>query len=263
MHPYRERLWQQLMLALYRAERQADALAAYARARTILDEEVGLEPGEELKRLEQAILRHEVPPAEPPAERHNLPAPVTSFVGREAELAEIGGMLDDTRLVTLTGVGGAGKTRLALEVAGESLPDFPGGAFFCDLSTLAEPGLVPRQVARALEIAEEGELPIAEVLARELGASELLLVLDNCEHLLEPCAALVERLLTSCPQLRVLATSREPLGSAERPIIRCRPCPFQTRKRALRSCSARRRSRCFLPARAMPGRGWARTKRPF
>ena len=157
VHPYRERFWQQLMLALYRAERQADALAAYARARRILDEELGLEPGEELKRLEQAILRHEVPPAEPPAERHNLPAPVTSFVGREIELAEIDGMLQEARLVTLTGVGGAGKTRLALEVAARALPDFPGGAFFCDLSTLVEPGLVPRQVARSLELSEEGE----------------------------------------------------------------------------------------------------------
>jgi predicted ATPase/DNA-binding SARP family transcriptional activator len=211
-HPYRERFWHQLMLALYRAERQADALAAFARARTILDEELGLEPGEELRRLEQAILRHEVPPAEPPEQRHNLPASVTSFVGRETELAEIEEMLRESRLVTLTGVGGAGKTRLALEVAARALPSFPGGAFFCDLSTLFEPGLVPRQVARALDLPQEGEAGIEDVLVQELGESALLLVLDNCEHLLEACAALVQRLLTSCPDLQVLATSREPLG---------------------------------------------------
>jgi predicted ATPase/DNA-binding SARP family transcriptional activator len=211
-HPYRETLWRQLMLALYRADRQADALAAYARARTILDEELGLEPGEELKRLEQAILRHEVPLAEAPVERHNLPTPVTSFVGREAELAELGALLRASRLVTLTGVGGAGKTRLALELAGRTLESFPDGAFFCDLSTLAEPRLLARHLARALDIPEEGELSMEDVLARELRTSELLLVLDNCEHLLEACTALVERLLTSCPQVRVLATSREPFG---------------------------------------------------
>ena len=109
-YPYRERLWRQLMLALYRAERQTDALAAYRRARGLLDEELGLEPGEELQRLEQAILRHEVPPARPPEERHNLPAPVSSFVGRESELADVDRLLTTGRLVTLTGVGGVGKT---------------------------------------------------------------------------------------------------------------------------------------------------------
>ena len=91
--PFRERLWRHLMLALYRGGRQADALAAYRRARSLLVEELGVEPGEELKELEQAILRHEVPPVTPPGERHNLPAPLTSFVGREAELAELGAVL--------------------------------------------------------------------------------------------------------------------------------------------------------------------------
>jgi predicted ATPase/DNA-binding SARP family transcriptional activator len=213
-HPYRERLWRQLMLALYRSERQADALAAYARARTLLDEELGLEPGEELKRLEQAILRHEVPPAGPPEEQHNLPAPVTSFVGRERELTEIEKQLAEFRLVTLTGVGGAGKTRLALELAARAVPDLPAGAWFCDLSALTEPGLLARHVARALDLEEQGELAIEDLLAKELRTSELLLVLDNCEHVLEPAAALVQRLLTGCPGVRVLATSREPLGIA-------------------------------------------------
>ena len=137
-HPYRERLWRQLMLALYRAERQADALAAYRHARTLLDG-LGLEPSEELRELERSILRHDVPPALVPEQRHNLPAPLTSFVGREAELVDIERLLEDARLVTLTGVGGAGKTRLALETAARAVPHCPDGVFFVDFSGLARP----------------------------------------------------------------------------------------------------------------------------
>ena len=145
-YPYRERLWRQLMLALYRAERQADALAAYRRARAVLDEELGLEPGEELQRLEQAILRHEVPPARPPEERHNLPAAVSSFVGRERELADVDRLLRTCRLVTLSGVGGVGKTRLALEAASRAIGESPDGVFLVDLSALTERASVDRQV---------------------------------------------------------------------------------------------------------------------
>ena len=139
-HPYRERFWRLLMLALYRVERQADALAAYQRARSVLVEELGLEPSEQLRELEQAILRQEVPPPRPPQLRHNLPSPATSFVGRAAELAEVETLLAEGRLVTLTGVGGVGKTRLALETASRLLPDFADGVFWCDLSALSEPG---------------------------------------------------------------------------------------------------------------------------
>ena len=109
-YPLRERLWWLLVLALYRAHRQADALAAYRRARDLLSAELGLEPGEELRRLEEAVLRQEVPAAPPPA-RHNLPAPLTSFVGREQDLARLERLLGEARLVTLTGTGGTGKTR--------------------------------------------------------------------------------------------------------------------------------------------------------
>src|SRR5215470_10593160 len=116
-HPVRERLWCLLVLALYRSGRQADALAAYRRARALLGDELGIEPGEELRRLEQAVLRQEVPAAEPHREGHNLPVRLTSFLGRERELTAVNGLLSEARLVTLTGAGGAGKTRLALESA--------------------------------------------------------------------------------------------------------------------------------------------------
>jgi predicted ATPase/DNA-binding SARP family transcriptional activator len=212
-HPYRERLWRQLMLALYRAQRQADALAAYRRARDLLDQQLGVEPGEELKELEQAILRHEVEPARPPTDRHNLPAPVTSFVGREADLAEIEGLLPKTRLLTLTGVGGSGKTRLALEAAARALSDFPDGVYFVDFSALADPGLVPRHVAATLDVREQGDTEIGQLLIARLREAELLLLLDNCEHVREACAELAHRLLTAAPKLRVLATSRELLGA--------------------------------------------------
>jgi DNA-binding SARP family transcriptional activator len=112
-YPLRERLWFLLVLALYRAQRQADALAAYRRARDLLSAELGLEPGEDLRRLEEAVLRQEVPAAPSPA-RHNLPAPLTSFIGREQDLARLERLLGQARLVTLTGTGGTGKTRLAL-----------------------------------------------------------------------------------------------------------------------------------------------------
>ena len=210
--PYRERLWRHLMLALYRAGRQADALAAYRQAREILDRELGLEPSEELRRLEQAILLHEVPAAEPREERPRLPAPVTSFVGRAAELAELERLLAEKRLVTLTGVGGVGKTRLALEAAARAVPDVRDGVVFVDFAGLAEPLLVPAHVARALNLREEPDRDPREQLVTHLRDAELLLILDNCEHLRDACAELVRGVLSSCPRLRVLATSREVLG---------------------------------------------------
>ena len=211
-HPYRERLWRQLMLALYRSERQSDALAAYRRARSLLDEELGLEPSVELQRLEQSILRHEVPAAQPPEERHNLPAPISSFVGRDKELADIERLLSEGRLLTLSGVGGVGKTRLALEAAAKAVPESVDGVYLVDLSALSEPALVARQIAGVLEIRELPGSPFAELLAAQLRDLDLLLVLDNCEHLLEASAELCQRLLNACPRLRILATSREALG---------------------------------------------------
>jgi DNA-binding SARP family transcriptional activator len=212
-HPYRERLWRLLMLALYRAERQADALDAYQRARSVLVGELGLEPSEQLRELEQAVLRQDVPSPRPPELRHNLPAPVTSFVGRATELAEVEALLGEGRLLTLTGVGGVGKTRLALETAARLLPDFADGVFWCDLGALTEPALVTRAVARVFDV-PEAAADLLESLQTRLREAEVLLLLDNCEHLRDACAGLTQALLVGCPHLRILATSREPLGAA-------------------------------------------------
>jgi predicted ATPase/DNA-binding SARP family transcriptional activator len=211
-HPYRERLWRQLMLALYRADRQADALTAYQRARALLEEQLGLEPGEELERLQLQILRHEVPEVQPTEARHNLPAPLSAFIGRTAELAEVAEHLDGARLVTLVGVGGVGKTRLALEAARARVADLPDGVFFVDLAPLTDPDLVAGHVAWALHVREQAGVAGIDRLTDHLRELEALIVLDNCEHLRPTCAELATRLLSACPRLRLLATSREVLG---------------------------------------------------
>ena len=222
-HPFRERLWHHLMLALYRGGRQADALAAYHRARTALDEHLGIEPGAELRALEAAILQQTVPPMAGLAgeERSALPAPVSSFVGRGAELARLEPRLRVERLLTLTGVGGVGKTRLALELARRAAPTFGDGVAFVDLSPLADGSLVAGEVAAALGVREHGDRGLLALLAAHVRATDLLLVLDNCEHVREAAASLVERLLLAGRGLRVLATSRAPLGvqgEAEVPV---------------------------------------------
>jgi predicted ATPase/DNA-binding SARP family transcriptional activator len=209
--PYRERFWRQLMLALYRAGRQADALAAYGRARAILYEELGVEPGVELRALQRTILRHEVPPVRPPEEWHNLPEQLTTFVGRDRELADVERLLGEARLVTLTGVGGVGKTRLAFEAARRAVLDFPDGVHFLDFSAIADPGLVERELLAMLEAGGPGDAAPRDQLVTRLRETKLLLVLDNCEHLREPIGELVEILLAACRHLRVLATSRETL----------------------------------------------------
>jgi predicted ATPase/DNA-binding SARP family transcriptional activator len=221
-HPLRERFWRYLVLALYRCERQADALAAYRRARDLLAEELGLEPGDELQRLEQAVLRHEVPPIPRHVQPHNLPAPLTSFVGRESEIAELKRLLLEARLLTLTGVGGVGKTRLALELATCVVEEFPGSVWLVDLSGVVSAALIPQHIAQVLGLRESSDLPLVELLRNHLRKTEILLLLDNCEHLLPFCAELVETLLRDSPTLRILATSREALGVAgelEYPLV--------------------------------------------
>lgn len=253
-HPYRERLWAQLMTALYRAQRQADALAAYQRARVILVEELGLEPGPPLRELELAILRHDLPELSAPDTRHNLPTPLTSFVGRETELVEIERLLDDTRLLTLTGVGGVGKTRLGLESARRVLLDMPDGVWFVDLSDVPDGSLVGRDVALAMGLGELPAIAAVNALADHVRSKQCLLVLDNCEHLRIAVSELLDRLLPTSPRLRVLATSLEPFGVAGEVDYPVAPMPVPSADAALAEIRASDAVQLLL--------GLARTARP-
>jgi predicted ATPase len=142
----------------------------------------------------------------------NLPLRLSSFVGREKELAEVRRLLGDTRLLTLTGPGGCGKTRLAVVAASEQLQGFEDGVQMVELAPLSDPSFVPQAVASVLGAREQSDFSLTETLSNHLRGKNMLLVLDNCEHLIEACAELVETLLRTCPQLRVLATSREALA---------------------------------------------------
>lgn len=137
---------------------------------------------------------------------------MTSFVGREHEIAEARRMLSVTRLLTLSGAGGSGKTRLAVETARGLARVYPDGVWLAELASLSEPGLVPQAVGRALGMREQPGRPLLSTLLEGLRGKELLLVMDNCEHLIQASSSLAEALLSSCPRLRILATSREPLG---------------------------------------------------
>ena len=194
--------------------------------------EAELPPGASLRDLGSHLLKdlqqpekvfqvlHPALPAEFPPLRsldafaNNLPRQLTSFIGREREIAEVKRLLRTTCLLTLTGTGGAGKTRLALQVARDVLEEYPDGVWLAELAALADPSLVPHTVAMSLRVREVPGRPIEETLLHYLRRKSLLLVLDNCEHLIAASSRLAEAILRSCPRLRVLATSREVLGIA-------------------------------------------------
>jgi predicted ATPase/DNA-binding SARP family transcriptional activator/DNA-binding CsgD family transcriptional regulator len=207
--------------------RRREALRQYERLRDALFREFGSEPEAATVRLHEEIWAGTFPPAQsplaagsPPEElpaaggRNNLPLARTAFIGRERETLEVKRLLAMTRLLTLTGVGGSGKTRLALKVASDLAGAYPDGAWLVELAPLSEAELVPQAVAKALRVREQPGRPLTETLKDALRARKMLLVVDNCEHLVEAAVGLVDALLDFCPGLRVLATSRETLRAA-------------------------------------------------
>ncbi|MFI1996145.1 BTAD domain-containing putative transcriptional regulator [Actinoplanes sp. NPDC020271] len=198
-----------LMRCLVTAGRRAEALSRYERLRDDLGAEYGSGPDPATRQLYRETLAGDQVPARGP--RNNLAPPLTSFVGRDREIADVRRQLAEGGLLTLTGVGGAGKTRLAVETARQLLGTYPDGVWFADLTRLTDPGRVPDRVAAAVGFdPAAGSDPLRTLVAR-LRPATLLLILDNCEHLLTGCAALAAALRRSCPGVTLLATSRQPL----------------------------------------------------
>ena len=234
--PAHEEAHSGLMRLFARTGRRQEALKQFDRLQTVLHDELQVEPHQSIIQLRDAIMAGQIPsldsqlPApihldgrrhtareaqrERPAPRlGNLPAPLTRFVGRARELEQLSGSLRENRLITLTGPGGCGKTRLALEMARSATDAFSdGGVWWVDLAPLSDPDLVPRAVATALGIREHVDETVSAALTERLGSTTALLVIDNCEHLLEATATLVESLLSRCRNLKILVTGREGLG---------------------------------------------------
>ncbi len=235
-HPLRERLAGQLMQGLYAAGRQADALGVFEATRRELATALGVDPSPALAAVHLAILRGELPvqalpavtasPAarRPPLRVSNLPAQLTSFVGRDEEIRRVTKLLSESRLITLTGMGGSGKTRLSIEVGSRLADQAPDGVWFVPLAPVRDAVDVPNAVLTAID-GRETAWPIDAVEAARLAAMEpldrlsevlaartALIVLDNCEHVLDAVAALAVQVLADAPGVRILATSREPLG---------------------------------------------------
>ncbi|MET1049749.1 MAG: BTAD domain-containing putative transcriptional regulator [Acidimicrobiales bacterium] len=220
--PLRERRWSQLMLALYRAGRQADALRAYRTAHETLVDELGIEPSPELRRLEAAVLAQDPSldfpegsspsPVRTPLRHATVRRPLTPCLGREDEQAQLEDLLVEHRLVTVVGTGGAGKTRLALEVAHTAAAEASDGVWWVDLAPVGDQTGTLDAVRRCLGLDARGGTEPLDELCRVLEGSAALIVLDNCEHVVDHVAPLVDVLLGEAPALRVLATSREGLG---------------------------------------------------
>jgi predicted ATPase/DNA-binding SARP family transcriptional activator len=228
-HPLRERLVGALMRALCAAGRPADALTVYEQARTTLADELGADPSAELSTLHTAVLRGKLGPVRPVPARYqstvddqlrtNLRAGLTSFVGRDEDVTRVGKLVDEYRLSTLTGPGGSGKTRLALEVGRALLDHVPDGVWLVELAPVSSGADLAQAVQAAMGLREQtlsgvgltSESPVDRLVAA-LRTRNTVLILDNCEHLIGEVAALADRLLGECPRLRILATSREPLG---------------------------------------------------
>jgi predicted ATPase/DNA-binding SARP family transcriptional activator len=229
--PYRERRWALLVLSLYRCDRQAEALAAVRRVRSLLADQLGIDPGPELQRLEQQVLRQDpglllpgrVSPSHDLAYHQPIPRPLSSFLGRDSDLALLAGLVGASRLVTVTGTAGVGKTRLAIEHAAARTDG--DGPWLVRLADVTDPAVLSSAVAAATGVTETAAA-IPDSLAKALHHRRGLLLLDNCEHLIDHVVPLVLGILDRAPGLRVLATSRVPLGVDGERLLPLDPLPI-------------------------------------
>jgi len=206
-----ERAYQHLMFCYMTLGDRNKALGQYDICQRALQTELAIEPTRETQALYEWIKQTASDVPSMAARVTNLPIPISSFVGRNRELSKIKQLLSNARLVTLTGAGGSGKTRLAIHAGTDLIDAFKDGVWWVELAPLTEPSLVPSAVAKALGIDGRSDQPLTETLKQFLRVKQLLLVFDNCEHLIDECAHLAEHLLTSCADLKILATSREAL----------------------------------------------------
>ena len=242
--PLDESAQRQLMGVLAHCGRSGEALAQYEACRDILKRELGARPSQETEDLYNLLLNGEMPQEEvlsadryrtaqdsrhhpkqvlqsvepdlekPDVHSNNLPVQLTSFIGREREMGEIKKILSGTHLLTLTGVGGTGKTRLALQVSADLIDEFPDGVWLVELAPLQDPALVEKTVAALFRVRGKADIPLSGLLVEHIRRKHLLLILDNCEHVVEACAQLAEFLLRKAPEVKILATSRVHLNLA-------------------------------------------------
>ncbi len=248
-HPFDERLAGQLMMAQYRTGRQADALETYRRIRQRLVEDLGVDPGTALREIHHQILTGQAeeraasavttpvaPPADPPVPERQVPFErprsgllrrATSFIGHEDELKRVMEALRQGPLVTLTGVGGVGKTRLALEVARRVQERFADGVWICELGPLEHGDAVVHTLAASVWLRHQQGMDIERSIVEYLREREVLLVFDNCEHVLDAAGGLIDRIVLQCPRVSVLVTSRQPLGIGGEQIVGVAPLQMQ------------------------------------
>lgn len=209
-HPYREALWSRLMKALYQEGRQAEALRVFKRASEALGEELGIEPSPELRELEEQILLQDPSLAAELAAVpvHNLPEPAATLVGRDQALDQLLGFVESSRLTTLLGPGGSGKTRLAIEAGHLVAGSYPDGVWLIRLDELSDADLLAASIGASIGMPENRDKAVIATLTDFLADQSALLIIDNCEHLVDSVADVVEAVLGRCPEVTVLATSQ-------------------------------------------------------
>ena len=224
--PLRESLWSMLIIAQYRAGLQADALRSYEQMRAMLVDTLGLDPSSELQDLQRRVLQHDPSLGEMAAgvrggsasagqrSQGNLPISARPLIDSDDQVGRVRKQLHDHRLITLTGTGGVGKSRLAVELGWSCLDEFNAGVWLVELAPVADPDAVDAAVASTLQIRAQPGATLVESIVDWFTGRELLLVVDNCEHLLDPIRRLINVVLARCPTVKVVATSREPLGAA-------------------------------------------------